>query len=89
MASLGEGEVAGGFGLHGLRHACASLLIKHGESVKVVQERLGHKSAMETLYTYGHIWDDQQDETRNAVDGAFFRVTDVSGAGAPCNVVSL
>jgi integrase len=78
-----------GLGFHGLRHAYASLLIKHGESVKVVQDRLGHKSAMETLDTYGHIWDDQQDDTRDAVDEAFRRVMDVSGAADRSNVVSL
>jgi hypothetical protein len=32
---------------HDLRHYYASLLIQHGESVKVVQRRLGHKSAVE------------------------------------------
>jgi integrase len=33
----------------------ASLLIRHGESVKTVQARLGHASAAETLDTYGHL----------------------------------
>ncbi len=36
--------------------------------VKAVQRRLGHQSAMETLDTYGHLWPDGEDETRNAVD---------------------
>ncbi len=40
---------------HDLRHYYASLLIQHGESVKVVQKRLGHKSAVETLDTYSHL----------------------------------
>ncbi len=35
--------------LHDLRHFYASLLIRHGTSVKTVQARLGHKSATETL----------------------------------------
>jgi integrase len=34
---------------HDLRHYYASLLIRQGESVKVVQNRLGHASAAETL----------------------------------------
>ena len=38
-----------GDGYHQLRHFYASLLIHHGESVKVVQERLGHASATMTL----------------------------------------
>ena len=39
-----------------------------GCSVKPVQSRLGHQSAMETLDTYGHLWPDSDDETRVAVD---------------------
>lgn len=53
---------------HDLRHFYASLLIAKGCSVKVVQRRLGHQSAMETLDTYGHLWPDSEDETRAAVD---------------------
>jgi site-specific recombinase XerD len=30
-------------------------LIRHGESLKVVQKRFGHKSAVETLDTYSHL----------------------------------
>jgi integrase len=55
-------------GLHALRHYYASLLIRHGESVKTVQERLGHASAVETLDTYSHLWPDSDDRTREAVD---------------------
>ena len=47
----------------------ASLLIRHGESVKTVQARLGHASAAETLDTYSHLWPDSDDRTRVAVDG--------------------
>jgi len=57
-----------GTGFHSLRHYYASLLIRHGESVKVVQARLGHASAAETLDTYGHLWPDSEDQTREAVD---------------------
>ncbi|MBI2170325.1 MAG: site-specific integrase [Actinobacteria bacterium] len=53
---------------HDLRHFYASLLISHGESVKVVQARLGHASATETLDTYAHLWPDDGDRTRRAVD---------------------
>lgn len=66
---------AGDLTFHGLRHYYASLLIRHGESVKTVQERLGHKSAVETLDTYAHLWSDSDDRTREAVDA-------VLGAGA-------
>lgn len=56
---------------HDLRHLYASLLIRHGESVKVVQARLGHADASETLNTYSHLWPDSDDTTRAAVDAAF------------------
>jgi integrase len=53
---------------HDLRHYYASLLIRHGESVKTVQARLGHASAVETLDTYTHLWPDSEDRTRQAVE---------------------
>lgn len=59
-----------GTGSHALRHYYASLLIRHGESVKTVQARLGHASAAETLDTYSHLWPDSEDRTRDAVDSA-------------------
>ena len=55
---------------HDLRHHYASLLIRHGESVKTVQARLGHASAAETLDTYSHLWPDSDDRTRDAVQAA-------------------
>lgn len=56
------------FTFHDLRHYYASLLIRHGESVKTVQARLGHASASETLDTYSHLWPDSDDRTREAID---------------------
>jgi integrase len=53
---------------HSLRHYYASLLIRHGESIKTVQERLGHSSAVTTLNIYSHLWPDSDDRTRAAVD---------------------
>lgn len=53
---LGEGAVEG------------AQLVERGASVKVIQARLGHKSAVETLDTYGHLWPDDEDLTRQAVD---------------------
>jgi integrase len=58
-------------GFHDLRHFYASLLIRHSESVKTVQARLGHAMAQETLDTYGHLWPDSEDRTRTAVEEAF------------------
>jgi integrase len=59
-----------GTGFHELRHFYASLLIASGASVKTVQARLGHKSALETLNTYAHLWPDSEDQTTRAVDVA-------------------
>ncbi|MFF7342358.1 tyrosine-type recombinase/integrase [Streptomyces antimycoticus] len=42
-----------GTGSHALRNHYASLLIKHGESVKTVSERLGHTNAAMTLNICG------------------------------------
>ncbi|MGH3701321.1 MAG: tyrosine-type recombinase/integrase, partial [Pseudonocardiaceae bacterium] len=58
-------------GLHTLRHLYASLLIRHCESVKTVQKRLGHSSAAITLDTYAHLWPDADDRTREAIEQAF------------------
>ncbi|TSD62806.1 site-specific integrase [Aeromicrobium piscarium] len=65
---------------HDLRHLYASLLIRHGESVKTVQARLGHASAAETLDTYSHLWPDSDDTTRAAVDAAFSHRIEGGGA---------
>lgn len=65
---------------HDLRHFYASLLIHHGESVKVVQARLGHSTAAETLDTYAHLWPDSEDDTRRAVDRALGSIAGQSRA---------
>jgi integrase len=57
---------------HNLRHFYASMLIAGGQSVKVVQKRLGHASATITLDTYGHLWPDNEDETRDVVSRLLF-----------------
>lgn len=74
-----------GTGFHSLRHFYASLLIRHGESVKVVQARLGHASASErTLDTYSHLWPDSEDRTRLAVDSVLgARADNVQTAEVP------
>jgi len=66
--AVGPLDVPLDHGYHELRHFYASLLISHGESVKVVQERLGHSSALMTLDTYAHLWPNSEEDTREAVD---------------------
>jgi integrase len=75
-------ELGDGVTFHDLRHYYASLLIRHGESVKVVQKRLGHKSAVETLDTYSHLWPDSEDRTREAVDTTLGRAAAADGEEA-------
>jgi integrase len=54
-------------GLHCLRHFYASMLITAGESVTVVQRRLGHANASTTLNTYSHLWPDSNSRTRDVI----------------------
>ena len=68
MAAAGPLGIPQGDGFHQLRHFYASVLIRAGESVKVVQERLGHTSAQMTLDIYSHLWPEDEDRTRSAVD---------------------
>jgi integrase len=56
-----------GFRFHDLRHYYASLLISSGLDVKVVQTRLRHASATTTLDTYGHLFPDSDEKTREAI----------------------
>ncbi len=54
--------------VHELRHTHASLLFEAAQSVKVVQERLGHASAQVTLNTYAHLLHDAQTRAAAALD---------------------
>lgn len=56
---------------HDLRHYFASVVIRSGASVKVVQARLGHSSAKTTLDVYGHLSADEEDRTRAAINAEF------------------
>lgn len=56
---------------HDLRHFYASGLIFSGLDIKTVQARLRHSSAKTTLDTYGHLWPDQDEPTRAAVEALF------------------
>lgn len=66
----GDVDVPEGFRFHDLRHYYASLLIASGADVKVVQHRVRHGSASHTLDTYGHLWPDRDETTREAVQQA-------------------
>ena len=55
---------------HDLRHACASLAIKGGANVALLQNLLGHKTATLTLDRYGHLFPDDLDRIADAFDEA-------------------
>lgn len=48
-------HLAKGVHLHTLRHTHATYLLEAGESIRAVQERLGHSSVKTTLELYGHV----------------------------------
>lgn len=40
---------------HDLRHSNATILLKNGVSIKIIQERLGHSLMQTTSDTYAHV----------------------------------
>lgn len=70
QVAVRKAKLPEGFGLHGLRHYFATLLIHNGASVKTVQLALGHSTPSITLNTYLHEWPDALDRTRTLVDAA-------------------
>lgn len=53
---------------HDLRHTAGSLLINQGQSVKQVQEFLGHEQASTTLDIYTHLNEESRMDTALAID---------------------
>jgi integrase len=51
-----EKSVTPKYGLHALRHACASLWIEEGFTPKRIQAMMGHSSIQVTFDTYGHLF---------------------------------
>jgi integrase len=54
------------YGLHALRHACASLWIEQGHNPKQIQILMGHSSIKVTFDTYGHLFIDNEADQRAA-----------------------
>lgn len=48
------------YGMHSLRHACASLWIESGKSPKRIQKLMGHSTIQMTFETYGHLFADAE-----------------------------
>jgi integrase len=69
-------------GMHALRHACASLWLEHGVSIKAVSEYLGHADPGFTLRVYTHVMPTSGDKARKAVDTALGRGAAPTHAGS-------
>jgi len=58
--------LAGKYGMHSLRHACASLRIESGYNPKQIQRLMGHSSIKVTFDVYGHLFADTDADRRAA-----------------------
>jgi integrase len=54
------------YGMHALRHACASLWIEQGHNPKQIQTLIGHSSIQVTYDVYGHLFADADGNQRAA-----------------------
>jgi len=67
------GVEAGKYGMHSLRHACASLWIESGYNPKQIQRLMGHSSIKVTFDVYGHLFADA-DADQRAAEGVQVRL---------------
>jgi integrase len=58
--------MVGRYGMHSLRHACASLWIENGHNPKQIQRLMGHSSIKVTFDVYGHLFADAEADQRAA-----------------------
>lgn len=63
------------FSLYSLRHTMATLLLLAGENPKVVQERLGHSSIVQTMDTYSHVLPTMQEGAAAKLEQILFGST--------------
>jgi len=61
-----DGQLAGKYGMHALRHAAASLWIELGHNPKQIQVMMGHSNIQITFDTYGHLFADEEADARAA-----------------------
>ena len=57
-----------GLSFHALRHTHATFLLENGVSIKVIQDRLGHSSAVTTLDYYSHVSPKMDEEAARIAD---------------------
>ncbi len=70
LDAAGEPKITqvGKYGMHSLRHACASLWIESGYNPKQIQRLMGHSSIKVTFDIYGHLFADAEADQRAAED---------------------
>jgi integrase len=61
-------ETVAKYGMHALRHACASLWIEQGFNPKRIQTLMGHSTIQMTYDLYGHLFQDIEADQRAAED---------------------
>jgi len=59
--------------LHGLRHLHATALLRDGEPLHVVAQRLGHRDAMVTATIYAHVYSEQAESAAATFSNSFYR----------------
>ena len=57
---------------HGMRHTCATLLLRAGVPIKVVSERLGHKKVQTIMDVYMHVLPDMQKDAAETLNSVLF-----------------
>jgi integrase len=68
LDAAGQAKVAlaAKYGMHALRHACASLWIENGMNAKRIQKLMGHSTIQMTFDTYGHLFADAEADQKAA-----------------------
>ncbi|MBO1264445.1 site-specific integrase [Proteiniclasticum sp. SCR006] len=61
---------------YNLRHTHATILLNNGENIKVISERLGHKSVKTTMDTYASVMPKTRTKTADLLDNLFMRKDD-------------
>ena len=68
------------FKIYSLRHTMATLLLQGGENSKVVQERMGHASIVQTHDTYTHVLPTVQQAAASKMEAIMFGRREAAGS---------
>ena len=60
---------------HDLRHTFATVSLENGDSIKTVQENLGHSTAVTTLNIYSHVTEKMRAESASKMEQFIKTVT--------------